>query len=170
MASTSISTIVTIFSLLLLLSVSSCHNITKILDSDPDFSQFNSYLTQTKLADEINARQTITVLALDNSAMAALTANRPLSVIKNLLSLHILLDYFDNKKLHSIPDGSSLTTSLNPAMSALSILPILKVDLSVSDRVLPVLTSPHHTPNQLSKFLTISPSLKLLIRLSLLNS
>ncbi|XP_057533256.1 fasciclin-like arabinogalactan protein 8 [Amaranthus tricolor] len=112
MASTSISTIPTIFSLLLLFTVSSCHNITEILESEPDLSQFNSYLTQTKLADEINARQTITVLALDNSAMDALTANRPLSVIKNLLSLHILLDYFDNKKLHSIPDGSSLTTSL----------------------------------------------------------
>lgn len=32
--------------------------------------------------------------------------------LKTSFCLHILLDYFDNKKLHSIPDGSSLTTSL----------------------------------------------------------
>ncbi|GAB4844389.1 Envelope glycoprotein gp160 [Ancistrocladus abbreviatus] len=103
--------------LLLLLSLSAIsaingHNITEILASDTDFTQFNSYLTQTKLADEINSRQTITVLALSNAAMSALTAKHPLSVIKNLLSLHVLLDYYDPQKLHSISKGTTLTTTL----------------------------------------------------------
>ncbi|KAJ6680602.1 FASCICLIN-LIKE ARABINOGALACTAN PROTEIN [Salix purpurea] len=45
------------------------HNITRILAKHPQFSTFNHYLTVTHLAAEINRRQTITVLALDNAAM-----------------------------------------------------------------------------------------------------
>ena len=109
MAATSI--LFLIFSLLLL-NGGDAHNITEILAADPDLSQFNDYLTRTKLADEINSRQTITVLALNNAAMSSLTSGHPLSVIKNLLSLHVLLDYFDPKKLHSIPSGTVLSTTL----------------------------------------------------------
>lgn len=110
MASFKITTV--IFSLLAVFAVCSAHNITEILSSDPSLSQFNSLLTQTKLDDEINSRQTITVLALDNAAVSTLTANHPLSVVKNLLSLHVLLDYYDPKKLHSIDNGTVLTTTL----------------------------------------------------------
>ncbi|KAL2892382.1 Fasciclin-like arabinogalactan protein 10 [Bienertia sinuspersici] len=99
-------------SLLILFTISYAHNITEILSSDPNLSQFSSYLSQTKLDDEINSRQTITVLALDNAAMSSLTSNNSLSVIKNLLSLHVLLDYYDPKKLHSIQNGTVLTTTL----------------------------------------------------------
>ncbi|XP_027333755.1 fasciclin-like arabinogalactan protein 10 [Abrus precatorius] len=100
---------------LLILSVAatvSGHNITDILAGSPDYSDFNSYLSQTKLADEINSRVTITVLVLNNAAFSAVTRDHPLSVIKNLLSLHILLDYFDNSKLHQIPNGTTHSTTL----------------------------------------------------------
>lgn len=90
----------------------SAHNITDILKDFPEYSQFNSYLTQTKLADEINSRQTITVLALPNGAMSDLTAKHPLSVIKNALSLLVLLDYYDPQKLHQISKGTTLSTTL----------------------------------------------------------
>ncbi|XP_020218957.1 fasciclin-like arabinogalactan protein 10 [Cajanus cajan] len=103
--------------LLLLLSLSaavsvSAHNITDILAADPDYSQFNDFLSQTGLADEINTRQTITVLVLNNAAFSAAAGSHPLSVVKNLLSLHILLDYFDNTKLHQITNGTTLSTTL----------------------------------------------------------
>ncbi|GMH22508.1 hypothetical protein Nepgr_024351 [Nepenthes gracilis] len=88
------------------------HNITEILSDYPEYSQFNSYLSQTKLADEINVRQTITVLVLNNAAMDDLTSKHSLSVVKNELSLHILLDYYDPKKLHSVSKGTTLTTTL----------------------------------------------------------
>ncbi|XP_019056691.1 PREDICTED: fasciclin-like arabinogalactan protein 10 [Tarenaya hassleriana] len=108
-----------IFSLLVLtfslLSVSVTvggHNITDILAGSSDYSQFNSYLTQTKLADEINSRTTITVLVLNNGAMSALAGKHPLSVIKNALSLLVLLDYYDPQKLHQISKGTTLTTTL----------------------------------------------------------
>lgn len=90
----------------------SAHNITQMLSGYPEYSEFNSYLTQTKLADDINSRVTITVLALNNGAMSAITSNHPLSVIKNALSLLVLLDYYDPPKLHQISKGTTLTTTL----------------------------------------------------------
>lgn len=95
-----------------LVATSSAHNITAMLEPFPDYSLFNSYLSQTKLADEINSRQTITVLALSNGAMSALAGKHPLSVIKKALSLHVLLDYYDGQKLHQISKGTTLTTTL----------------------------------------------------------
>ncbi|KAK7394882.1 hypothetical protein VNO78_15423 [Psophocarpus tetragonolobus] len=88
------------------------HNITDILGGSPDYREFNDFLSQTGLADEINTRQTITVLVLNNAAFSAVAAKHPLSVVKNLLSLHILLDYFDNTKLHQITNGTTLSTTL----------------------------------------------------------
>ncbi|KAA8515954.1 hypothetical protein F0562_019133 [Nyssa sinensis] len=88
------------------------HNITDILSGFPEYSLFNSYLTQTRLADEINTRTTITVLALDNAAMSALVGKHPLSVIKNALALHVVLDYYDGQKLHQISKGTTLSTTL----------------------------------------------------------
>lgn len=98
--------------LLALSAVVSAHNITDILSAFPEYSDYNHYLSQTKLADEINSRQTITVLVFTNGVMSALAAKHQLSVIKGVLSLHVVLDYFDNKKLHQISKGTTLSTTL----------------------------------------------------------
>ncbi|XP_057980285.1 fasciclin-like arabinogalactan protein 8 [Malania oleifera] len=96
-----------------LFSGGAAHNITAILEGEKDFSDFNNYLSQTKLDDEINSRQTITVLALNNAAMSAITGQQySLAVIKNVLSLLVLLDYFDGPKLHAINNGTTLITTL----------------------------------------------------------
>lgn len=102
----------TLTTVVLLATTISAHNITDILSAFPEYSDFNNYLTQTKLDDEINSRQTITVLVLNNGALSALTAKHPISVIKNALSLHVILDYYDPTKLHQIPKGSTLSTTL----------------------------------------------------------
>ncbi|KAF8380400.1 hypothetical protein HHK36_027886 [Tetracentron sinense] len=99
-------------SILTITITSMAHNITEMLSGSPDYSLYNSYLSQTKLADEINSRETITCLVLNNAAMSALAAKHPLSVIKKALSLLILLDYYDNQKLHEISKGTTLTTTL----------------------------------------------------------
>ncbi|KAI3990434.1 hypothetical protein MKX01_021369 [Papaver californicum] len=97
----------------LLVSSVSAHNITKILAEHPDFSTFNHYLTITHLAQEINSRQTITVCAVDNAGMSGLLSKQlSLFAIKNVLSLHILLDYFGAKKLHQITDGTALAATM----------------------------------------------------------
>ncbi|CAH9096549.1 unnamed protein product [Cuscuta europaea] len=93
-------------------TVTSAHNITAILEGHSEYSQFNSYLSQTKLADEINSRNTITVLVLSNVAFSNVTANHSLSTIKNILELHVLLDYWDGKKLHEMTNGTSRSTTL----------------------------------------------------------
>ncbi|XP_068638686.1 fasciclin-like arabinogalactan protein 1 [Aristolochia californica] len=105
---------VTLFlSLVLLGSAVSAHNITRILAKHPEFSTFNRYLMTTHLAPEINRRETITVLALDNSAMSAiLSKGLPIATIKNIISLHILLDYFGAKKLHQITNGTALSATM----------------------------------------------------------
>ncbi|XP_047983193.1 fasciclin-like arabinogalactan protein 1 [Salvia hispanica] len=104
---------------LLLPSPAAAHNITRILDKDPAFSTFNHYLTVTQLAPEINRRETITVCAVDNSAMSDLLSKHlSLGAIKNVLSLHVLLDYFDAKKLHQITDGTALAATMFQATGA----------------------------------------------------
>merc|ERR1712096_338628 len=49
-------------------SAASAFNITTLLDRHPDFSSMNDYLSKTQLDKQINSRNTITVLAVDNSA------------------------------------------------------------------------------------------------------
>uniref|UniRef100_A0A7N0RC55 FAS1 domain-containing protein n=1 Tax=Kalanchoe fedtschenkoi TaxID=63787 RepID=A0A7N0RC55_KALFE len=108
-------------SLIILLTHTEAHNITQILAKHPEFSTFNDYLSQTHLADEINGRQTITVCAVDNAAMSSLISkNLPISSIKNLLSLHVLLDYFGAKKLHQITNGTALAATMFQATGTAS--------------------------------------------------
>ncbi|KAK9924336.1 hypothetical protein M0R45_032713 [Rubus argutus] len=98
---------------LLLSTTSQAHNITRILAKHPELSTFNHYLTVTHLAAEINRRQTITVLAIDNAAMSAiLDKHLSIPTLKNVLSLHVLVDYFGAKKLHQLTGGSTLTASM----------------------------------------------------------
>ena len=90
------------------------YNITKILAAHPEFSKFNEMLTKTRLAYDINRRQTITVLAVDNSAMAALD-HYTLPTIRHILSLHILVDYYGSKKLHQLSRGATASSSMYQA-------------------------------------------------------
>ncbi|KAM0936479.1 putative fasciclin-like arabinogalactan protein [Dioscorea sansibarensis] len=100
-------------------SFSEAHNITKILAQHPEFSTFNHYLTITHLAAEINRRLTITVLAIDNSAMSAILAKHfTLPTLKNVLLLHVLVDYYGAKKLHQLTGGSATASSMFQATGA----------------------------------------------------
>ncbi|KAM2057887.1 hypothetical protein FF1_030355 [Malus domestica] len=105
-----------LLTLTLLTTLTEAHNITRLLAKHPEFSTFNHYLTLTHLAADINDRTTITVCAVDNSAMSALLSKH-LSIysIKNILSLHVLLDYFGAKKLHQITNGTALAATMYQA-------------------------------------------------------
>ncbi|KAK9683936.1 hypothetical protein RND81_10G176100 [Saponaria officinalis] len=86
----------------------SAFNITRLLNNHPQFSTFNDLLTQTGVAAEINKRQTITVLVIDNSGMGPISS-KPQSTIKKILQTHALLDYYDTNKISdlSIKSGST---------------------------------------------------------------
>lgn len=89
------------------------HNITAILAANPDFTEFNAALNSTGLAAEIDSRATLTILAVNNPVMAALIAQRlPQDSLHRVLSMNVLLDYFDAAKLHSLHGGFALATSL----------------------------------------------------------
>ncbi|KAK4782542.1 hypothetical protein SAY86_016644 [Trapa natans] len=108
-----------LFLLLLASPGAEAHNITHILAKHPELSTFNHYLTLTHLASEINRRLTITVLAVDNAAMSELIAKHlSIGTIKNVLSLHVLVDYFGTKKLHQLSQRSTSTSTLFQASGA----------------------------------------------------
>lgn len=79
----------------------SAFNITKLLEKQSDFSNFNNLLSQTKLADEINRRSTITILAVDNGGAGGLSGESS-DMAKKILSVHVVLDYYDQDKLKKI--------------------------------------------------------------------
>jgi hypothetical protein len=99
------------FAMLCLLSCASAHNITLLLSQYPEFGLFNSLLSQSKVADEINRRQTITVMAVENSSasgFSSLDAN----TLKKALSIHVILDYYDDAKLAKLARNTTLLTTL----------------------------------------------------------
>ncbi|XP_028752927.1 fasciclin-like arabinogalactan protein 1 [Neltuma alba] len=104
-----------LLTVLLLVSggITHAHNITKILAKHPEYSTFSHYLTLTHLSSEVNRRTTITVCAVDNAAMNELLSKHlSINTIKNILSLHVLLDYFGAKKLHQITNGTALAATM----------------------------------------------------------
>ncbi|WVZ73874.1 hypothetical protein U9M48_022132 [Paspalum notatum var. saurae] len=89
------------------------HNITAILSGRRDLAEFSRELTATGLAGEINERNTITVLAVDDAHMAPLKARGlPRETLRHVLSLHVLVDYYDDAKLHRLPGGSADVSTL----------------------------------------------------------
>lgn len=100
-----------LFLFFFLFCIADAFNITKFLNQYPDFSTFNAYLTQTQVAEDINSRQTITILAVDNGNMGSLSG-APAELLKDIMSVHVVLDYYDIHKLQNLPRKSILLTTL----------------------------------------------------------
>ncbi|ONI16560.1 hypothetical protein PRUPE_3G106700 [Prunus persica] len=98
---------------------SSTFNITKILNDYPEFSQFNTYLTDTQVCDQINARTTVTVLVVNNAAMSSLVG-KSTEIKKRVLSLHIITDYYTSQSFHNFPTlkTTQLTTLLQDSFQS----------------------------------------------------
>ncbi|XP_022724694.1 fasciclin-like arabinogalactan protein 14 [Durio zibethinus] len=100
-----------LFSLFLVLSAADAFNITEILSPYPDFATFNNYLIRTGVAGEINSEQTVTVLVVADDKMSAVSG-KWLDAIKRMLSVHVILDYFDAAKLQHLPAKPITLTTL----------------------------------------------------------
>ncbi|GFQ02150.1 fasciclin-like arabinogalactan protein 1 [Phtheirospermum japonicum] len=60
--------------------------------------------------------RSITVCTVNNAGMSDLLSKQlSISAIKNVLSFHVLLDYFNAKKLHQITDGTALAATMYQA-------------------------------------------------------
>lgn len=104
-------TIALVLVLACLSSPAAAFNITRLLGEFSDFTTFNNLLSQTKLAEDINRRQTITVLAVDNGAAGGISS-LPSDVQRKVLSMHVVLDYYDTAKLGAIKNHSALLTTM----------------------------------------------------------
>ncbi|CAN6243265.1 unnamed protein product [Urochloa humidicola] len=99
-------------------------DITKILAGFPEFSALSAMLTETSVALAIAGRDKVTVLAPNNTAVAATFGAKPRvprSLLADLLALHVVLDYIDEPRLGALigrgepggrGDGSVVTTLL----------------------------------------------------------
>jgi hypothetical protein len=78
-------------------------NITTMLAGYKEYKLYNKYLSETRVCDEINDRQStsMTILVLRDAAMSTLVsdAGGSLPAIKNALRLLAVLDYYDRKKV-----------------------------------------------------------------------
>ncbi|XP_074289116.1 fasciclin-like arabinogalactan protein 14 [Silene latifolia] len=110
MAPKASTTIILLLIMALYTTTVSAFNITRLLDQHPDFSTFNDLLTKSGLASDINKRQTITVLVIDNSGMGPISS-RPDSTIKNIMATHALLDYYDINKISDMSKSGSIATN-----------------------------------------------------------
>ncbi|KAK8514193.1 hypothetical protein V6N12_008908 [Hibiscus sabdariffa] len=88
-------------SLLFLLLAAAAANldIGKTLSGYSDFSDFSSMLNETGVADQINSLQTVTVLAVSNGNLGALSGLSSEDK-KMVMSVHVVLDYYDETKLN----------------------------------------------------------------------
>ncbi|KAJ7535163.1 hypothetical protein O6H91_12G021300 [Diphasiastrum complanatum] len=106
--------------LLVTVVVASAQNITKVLDGEPQFSSLNKLLSETGVADEINIRKSITVLAPDNSVLDPIVSNlrgkTSPEQLGDIVRYHVLLQYFDIPELRQIVDkGTTQVTTLYQA-------------------------------------------------------
>lgn len=112
MISPSAGRLLLVAAVLLLGSTASAFNITILLSRYPGFEQFNDLLSRTHLAEQINSRRTITVLGLPNDRLATIMQMTP-DVQKSILSLHVILDYYDMIKLNKLALGTkTIATTL----------------------------------------------------------
>jgi len=104
-------------------------DITKMLEKEPELSSFNKYITEAKLADQINSRNTITVLAVGNDAISSIAGKSP-ELIKAIISTHVILDYYDEKKLVEAQASTpQLTTLFQSSGNAVKEQGFVKVSL-----------------------------------------
>ncbi|KAI9092295.1 hypothetical protein K1719_027795 [Acacia pycnantha] len=95
-------------------SLTSSFNISQILSQYPAYSSFSNYFAQTQLADDMEKHLPVTVLVVNNSGISPLSG-KPMDVIKELLSIHILLDYYDVQKFRDLHGGFAIVTTLYQA-------------------------------------------------------
>ncbi|KAJ1420135.1 FAS1 domain [Sesbania bispinosa] len=88
-------------------------DITKQLSQYPEFESFNKYLTETKLAEQINGLKAVTVLAIDNKALSSLSGKSP-DAVKAIIGNHVLVGYYDEKKLVEAQGSHTQLETLSP--------------------------------------------------------
>ncbi|CAM6127230.1 unnamed protein product [Calypogeia fissa] len=110
--------LVAVLSCMLAVSVQGIFNITAILEPYPSYSAFNQWLTDSGVAEEANARTTITVFASTNDVvntyLSSVNGTVDPVIIADTLRYQILLTYYGWTELAeiSLNNHTSVTTLL----------------------------------------------------------
>jgi hypothetical protein len=103
--------------LALMLSFSSaihCLDITKTLGQYPEFATFTKYLTETKLVEQINSAKAVTILALEDKALASLSG-KPIDAIKTVIGTQVITEFYNEKRLFEAIGSHEQLPTLSPA-------------------------------------------------------
>ncbi|KAE8715079.1 hypothetical protein F3Y22_tig00110187pilonHSYRG00524 [Hibiscus syriacus] len=147
------------FFFLLLASAAAKLDIGKSLSSYSEFSDFVNMLNETGVADEINSKQTVTLLVVSNGNLGSLYG-RPMETKKMVLSVHVVLDYYDEAKLNKSHSKTAkiLTTLYQQTGKARNQVGFLNMMNTGKSAVVFASSSPNsHLEAQLVKQVTSKP-------------
>ncbi|XP_039070570.1 fasciclin-like arabinogalactan protein 14 [Hibiscus syriacus] len=134
-------------------------DIGKTLSSYSDFSDFVNMLNETGVADEINSKQTVTVLVVSNGNLGSLYG-QTMETKKMVLSVHVVLDYYDETKLNKSHSKTAkiLTTLYQQTGKARNQVGFLNMTNTGTSAVVFSSSSPNsHLEAQLVKQVTSKP-------------
>ncbi|KAM5566203.1 fasciclin-like arabinogalactan protein 3 [Rosa sericea] len=148
-----------IFLAFCLVASASAFDILKLLQKDSELSEFSKLLKETKLADQINERRSITVLAVGNGGVSALSNVSP-DEVKMLLSAHVVLDYFDEQKLKGTvkKEPTTVTTMLQATGKAQHQQGFIKIGLVKGEIAFGSAVKGANLDSKLIKSVTSQPS------------
>ncbi|KAM7253960.1 hypothetical protein ACFE04_031642 [Oxalis oulophora] len=89
-------------------------DVTSMLGSDPNFSTFNAYLTQSQVATSVSG-QVSTVLAVENGAMQQLKGQAN-DTIQKIMAFHVVVGYYDEAAIKALNGTSDTVRTLNGNM------------------------------------------------------
>uniref|UniRef100_A0A7N0UK57 FAS1 domain-containing protein n=1 Tax=Kalanchoe fedtschenkoi TaxID=63787 RepID=A0A7N0UK57_KALFE len=92
-------------------SSSSALNVTTLLSSHPDLSDFTNLLTSTSVASDLAYRSSLTILAVPNSFLRSTDLTRHPS-IADVIRYHVLLEYLSWPDLLLVPETGKLVATL----------------------------------------------------------
>ncbi|MCO5579310.1 hypothetical protein L7F22_033165 [Adiantum nelumboides] len=127
-------------------------NITGILARASGFSLFNRLLSRTGVAEEINARSSVTILAPNDDALGPLLAGYegggiPQQQISDTLRYHVLLEYMDVPDMRARPPGQLVTTLYQTTGRAAGELGWVSLSVEPNNNVCVGLPFPNVPPN-----------------------
>ncbi|GMI86035.1 FASCICLIN-like arabinogalactan protein 14 precursor [Hibiscus trionum] len=134
-------------------------DIGKILSNFSDFSDFSDMLKETGVADDLNNRETVTVLAVTNGNLGALSGQSA-EAKKMVMRVHVVLDYYDEAKLNKSHSKTAkiLTTLYQQSGMARNQLGFLNMTNTGNGPVVFSSASPNfHLEAQLVKEVTSKP-------------
>ncbi|KAG8387830.1 hypothetical protein BUALT_Bualt02G0061900 [Buddleja alternifolia] len=88
------------------------NNITDLLSTHPDLSDFTSLLTTTAVAADLAALSSLTLLVVPNAYLPTAEYTPSSTNLADVLRYHVLLEYLSLSDLRRIPPAGKLVTTL----------------------------------------------------------